>query len=339
MIIIRPISKNDKDAYIAFSFKSSLGIRNLPKDKERLEEKIRTSEKSFDAQVTKPGREEYLFVLENLATGEIEGTSGIFATINPKDSCAFSIQTIPHPSLNNAKIRLLKLIKPSSRSLSEICSLYVDPTFRHSGQGRLLSLSRFLFMASHRERFNKKVIAELRGFINENQISPFWDAIGRHFCHLSFSELMAQIDHRAIDIHTIIPSNPIYIDLLPQEAQDCIGKTHNSAIPALHMLVNEGFVQANEIDAFEGGPTLIASLSKIRSVQKSKVIKISISQSTIQGETDFIIANTKLNFRACYGKILFKNRLEGIIDREVAEALQVNAGDLVRIVTPHPVSK
>jgi hypothetical protein len=39
------------------------------------------------------------------------------------------------------------------------------------GAGKLLSKSRFLFMAAFRERFNEKVVAEMRGVIDEHGYS------------------------------------------------------------------------------------------------------------------------------------------------------------------------
>ncbi len=49
---------------------------------------------------------------------------------------------------------------------SELCTLFLDPQWRKEGNGYLLSKSRFLFMAAFRERFNEKVVAEMRGVID-----------------------------------------------------------------------------------------------------------------------------------------------------------------------------
>ncbi|MFH7127688.1 arginine N-succinyltransferase [Klebsiella pneumoniae] len=55
-----------------------------------------------------------------------------------------------------------------------MCTLFLDPQWRKEGNGYLLSKSRFLFMAAFRERFNEKVVAEMRGVIDEQGYSPFW---------------------------------------------------------------------------------------------------------------------------------------------------------------------
>lgn len=337
MIVIRPITKKDKESYINFSFNASIGIRSLPKDVDRLEAKINASELSFARNVIKPENEEYLFVLEDISTGKLEGVCGILAARNPNETCSFQLKTIahpsPHPSITK-EIKILEMAKINSQ-VSEICSLYLLPTFRHSGQGRLLSLSRFLFIASHRQRFKSKIIAEMRGYINEKQVSPLWEAIGRHFCNIPFSELMTLIDQRKISIQSIIPHYPFYVDLLPHEAQQVLGKTHDSSVPALNMLLSEGFQQINEIDAFEGGPTLISPVSKVRTIKHSKLIKITITQEEINEGLDFILANTRIDFRACYGRILFSKKGHGIIHQSVADALQVTCGEFIRYVSPH----
>lgn len=337
MIIIRPITKQDEAGFTEFAFNSTVGIRNLPKDKDRLHQKILHSEEAFARDVLKPGHEDYIFVLEDTETGKIGGTCGIYATMDPQNSCAYRIEIIRSKSNHPALVKEIKLLKlaPLAKPASEICSLYLDPSFRQSGQGRLLSLSRFMFIASHRQRFRSTLIAEIRGYIDDHQNSPFWDAVGKHFCHLSFTELMAQIDHGAISVREVMPHSPIYLDLLPKEVQEIIGKPHPRSQPAVDMLSHEGFTFNGEIDAFESGPSFQSKTSNVRSIRDSRVIKIETSRDVIASETPFILANTNINFRACYGAIELKNTRRGIISEQVADALKVKTGDLIRFVSMH----
>ena len=41
--------------------------------------------------------------------------------------------------------------------------------------------SRYLFIAMHRKRFGDKILAELRGVIDERGGSPFWDGVAGRF--------------------------------------------------------------------------------------------------------------------------------------------------------------
>jgi arginine N-succinyltransferase len=338
MIIIRPIKQSDLTVFAEFSFDSMLGITSLSRDRAKWEEKISISKKSFQMEVKTPGNEEYYFVLEDLTTGRIGGLSGIMAKNRTGHSCFYRIESLATHARHLAAPKEMRILKvsTSNRKASEVCSLYLQPSFRHSGQGRLLSISRFLFIASHPARFQSKMIAEMRGFIDQRQISPFWEGLGRHFCHLSFVELMAQLDLDRTFIHEILPNFPIYIDLLPKEVQEVIGKTHEATKPAERMLQHEGFRFHDEIDSFDGGPLLSAPTKSIRAVSESSLTQIKITNETLSEESEAILSNNRLQeFKSCYGHIRFINKNSAFINEQVAEALQIKNGEIIRYVSSH----
>ncbi|MBA2367873.1 MAG: arginine N-succinyltransferase [Candidatus Protochlamydia sp.] len=341
MIIIRPIAKKDLGIFAEFSFESMLGITSLSRDRGKLEEKIILSENSFIKEVKWPASEEYYFVLEDLTTSRIGGICGILAQNRTEQSSFYKIENISTNASHISAPKEMKVLRVVTRSekSSEICSLYLQPTFRHSGQGRLLSLSRFLFIAAHKNRFEKKILAELRGVIDQRQISPFWEEIGRHFCRLSFVELMAQIDQDRTFIKEILPKFPLYIDLLPKNVQGVIGKTHESTKPALHMLVNEGFVFKGEIDSFDGGPLLTAPTNSIRTVKNSALVQIRKTDELLTEENEYLLSNDHLEqFRACFGRLKFISKNEAFIHDKVAESLLINNGEKVRYVSIHSLN-
>lgn len=337
MIVIRPIKKKDLDVFAEFSFESLLGITNLSRDRDKLLEKTLHSENNFSQDITSPGNEEYYFVLEDLGTERIGGVCGILASSSMSHEFTYRLESTHTTSKHISAPKELKILKSTtSQTLaSEVCSLYLQPTFRHSGQGRLLSLSRFLFIAGHRLRFRNKIIAELRGYIDHRQMSPFWEGIGRHFCNLSFVEVMAHFDQDRTFVSEILPKHPIYVALLPKEVQEVIGKTHENSKPALTMLTQEGFTPTQEVDVFDGGPTLMASTSSIRTIKNSSLAKIELTKEDLTEEKEFIISNERLDFRACFGKLRFTSKTQALINEEVADALQVSSGDSIRFVTTH----
>jgi arginine N-succinyltransferase len=337
MIIIRPIQKKDQNIFAEFSFESLLGMTNLTRNRDRFLEKIIQSETSFSKNITSPGDEEYYFVLEDMTTERIGGTCGIIADSAGSFSNYYQIKTIPIEAKQVAtpeKVQILQICN-NTKDASEICALYLQHTFRHSGQGRLLSLSRFLFMAAFPQRFRKNIVAELRGYIDQRQISPFWEGIGRHFCHLSFVELMAQIDIDRTFIPEILPAYPIYVMLLPKETQESIGKMHDSTTPAYHMLVKENFTYNEEIDIFEGGPIISAKTNEIRSIAKSCVKKVRITTDPLPNENEYILGNERIDFRACFGKMQSLPDDKVLIHQEVAHALQIKENELIRYVNIH----
>lgn len=337
MIIIRPIAQKDQNIFAEFSFESLLGMTNLPRDRNKLLNKIIHSETSFLAKIEEPGQEEYYFVLEDLTTGRIGGTCGILAQSTQSFGYTYRIETLKSQATKVPAPKETKILKvvPNPPDSSEVCALYLQPTFRHSGQGRLLSLSRFLFIAAFQERFRKKIVAEMRGYIDIRQISPFWDAIGRHFCDLSFVELMARLDQSHDFIQEILPKYPIYISLLPKEAQEVIGKTHDSTKPAYQMLEQENFTFSNEIDILEGGPIMSAKTKAIRTIRQSAVVQVDVTADPLENQTEYILGNERLDFRSCFGKMQLTSKTQAVINEEVAHALMIDRGDHIRYVTIH----
>jgi arginine N-succinyltransferase len=176
-------------------------------------------------------------------------------------------------------------------------SLFLSPDYRRGGNGRLLSLSRFLFMADHLDYFDPVVISELRGITDKTGRSPFWDAVGHHFFDIDFpsADYLSMVDKKFIA--DLMPEHPLYIPLLPYSAQSSIGKVQPETEPALAMLKSEGFELNGMVDIFDAGPVVRCPLKQIRSIRESAKLRVeSIAQLT-EG-TAFLIANSQQNRRS-----------------------------------------
>src|SRR5262249_36368790 len=134
---------------------------------------------------------------------------------------------------------------------AELCSLFLQGEYRRDNNGSLLSKSRFLFMAEFPERFNPRVIAEMRGVSDEQGRSPFWEALGRHFFKMEFSEAdyLSGIGQKSF-IAELMPQHPVYTAFLDDEARAVIGQVHENTKPALAMLAGEGFRYNGYVDIF-----------------------------------------------------------------------------------------
>lgn len=337
MIIVRPIKQSDMGTCAEFTFDAVLGMTNLPRNKEKFLERVIHSEQSFGHKVETPGDEIYTFVLEDMTTGRIGGTCGIMANCQNSFRYAFRVKTLQTHTKNISAPASLDILKVEKNRFdaSEVCALFLHNTFRHSGHGRLLSLSRFLFIAAMRKRFRKTIIAEMRGYIDKRQISPFWEGIGRHFCHLSFVELMNQIETDHTFIPEILPEFPIYVALLPKETQEAIGKLHETTVAAEQMLLQENFKRSPFVDIFEGGPILSAQTASIRSIKKSCCVTVEITHDTLVDEQEVIIGNEKIDFRSCIARLRPLPGKKALMNDEVAHALNIKANDTVRYVSLH----
>ena len=215
-MLIRPIQIEDMESFTDLAFSAQAGLTSLPKDKSLLEEKVRSSISAFNSDIKKPGGEYYIFVMENLKTAEIVGTCSIFSQIGVNDPFfTFDIKQIEKKSNEIGVNKALHLLNLNTlvNGPSEVGGLYLKPEFRQKGVGRFLSLSRFLFIGLHRQRFNEKVIAEMRGVIDENGKSPFWTHVGKTFFNMNFSDADLMSAKSKKFIADLVPRFPIYIEL------------------------------------------------------------------------------------------------------------------------------
>src|SRR4051812_3223166 len=81
MQVFRPIRENDLPALVALARATGGGLTTLPPDADFLGDRIAESLRAFSPRVKQPGGEFYLFALEDTATGEIAGVSGIGARV------------------------------------------------------------------------------------------------------------------------------------------------------------------------------------------------------------------------------------------------------------------
>src|SRR5690349_20314209 len=81
MVIIRPVKSADLDQLEALAALTGVGLTTLPQDRDYLSRRIRASERALDAIPDKPGGDSYLFVMEDLATRTVIGTSGIVSKV------------------------------------------------------------------------------------------------------------------------------------------------------------------------------------------------------------------------------------------------------------------
>ncbi|MDB6170542.1 MAG: arginine succinyltransferase [Verrucomicrobia bacterium] len=336
MYSLRPIRESDLAGLVALAKSIDGSLTTLPPDPEFLAEKIETSLRAFRPRVRRPGDEYYLFVLEDMATGRIAGTSAIAARLggfDPWYSYEIRHEKFVHAPLKIEKTMPVLHLKKVHRGPSEICSLFLQADARRHGVGRLLSLGRFLFMGAFPERFDKTVLAEMRGFVDQTGKSPFWEAVGRHFFEFDFyaADFLSGLGDKQF-IEDLMPSHPLYLNLLAPEVQAVVGKVHHQTEPALALLLAEGFTQTAEVDIFDAGPLVQARTPDVRTIRKSRRARIRSAAAKVPPDTTVeLLANGALDFRAALGGALAHEDGSVSIARAVSEALEVEAGDSIWI--------
>ncbi|MDN3653689.1 arginine N-succinyltransferase [Thalassotalea ponticola] len=334
MIIIRPIRSSDYEALHQIAVESGHGFTSLPVNEELLVNRISRANQAFHRDQIE-GDEGYLFVMEDTATGEVVGTSGIEAAVGLNDAFYhYHLGKVVHSSrelniYNNVDILTLN---NDYTGATEICTLYLRESYRANNNGRFLSKFRFLFLAEHQQRFNHRVIAEMRGVSDENGKSPFWQWLEEHFFSMDFptADYLSGIGKKEF-IAELMPKYPIYVSLLSKDAQAVIGKVHDNTLPALRLLEGEGFVNRGYVDIFDAGPTVECELDAIKTVRRSRKMTVSIGEPHAGQRT--MIINTKIqDFRAVFQDVAIDEDSNTVtINAATADALQVGEGDTVRL--------
>jgi len=341
MVVVRPVALADLDALVELASLAGVGLTTLPKDRDLLTKRINKSVESLRRFADRPSGEAYLFVMEDLVAKKVVGACGIVSKVGGfQPFYAYHIESSLFESkvINVRKeVPILKLGEEHDGPC-EIGSLFLHPDWRHDRNGKLLQLVRFLFIAEHPEMFESTVISEIRGVLDERGQSPFWNALGKHFFGIDFAEADRLSIVNKKFIADLMPDHPIYIPLLPPDAQAVIGKPHKESERAVKNLEGEGFRFGNMVDIFDAGPVMVAQRDDIRTVKQSRRAKISaVVDHEIAGPT-FMLGTASENFRACKGNVEQRDATSIRITAETAAALQVHVGDSLRIVELCPQS-
>ncbi|MCH2056385.1 MAG: arginine N-succinyltransferase [Thalassotalea sp.] len=336
MIIIRPIQASDYDALHQIAIESGHGFTSLPVNEELLTKRINHSEASFNKDVSQPGDEGYLFVMEDTETGKVVGTSGIEAAVGLEDAFYhYHLGKVVH---NSRELGIYNTVETLSlcndyTGATEICTLFLGESHRKNNNGRFLSRFRFVFIAEHAERFSDTVIAEMRGVSDSDGRSPFWAWLEEHFFSMDFptADYLTGIGKKVF-IAELMPKYPIYVNLLSKDAQAVINKVHDKTVPALRLLEAEGFARKGYVDIFDAGPTVEANIKSIRTAVESERYQVIIGD--VSESNNYIVCNTKIKgFRAAQASVSIRETAKQVVlTQDVADALLVNESDWVRIV-------
>ncbi|HEX2762256.1 MAG TPA: arginine N-succinyltransferase [Allosphingosinicella sp.] len=331
---VRPARNDDFQSIYEMAKLTGGGFTNLPPDRGALVGKLLRSEKAFASEATEPGDDLFLFVLENLETGQVRGTCQVFGTVGTEHPFySYRIGTLTQTSkaldktFRNGMLSLTTDLEGSS----EVGGLFLHPGERAGGLGMLLARSRYLFIKLHRERFAKRVLAELRGVMDESGGSPFWDAIAGRFFDMPFQEADEfNASHGTQFIADLMPKTPIYTAMLPESARNVMGMPHPSGRAAMRMLEKEGFAFDCYIDIFDGGPTMTAPTDQIRTVRESRELVVAeIAGGAVEGPNLLLARGRLREFAACCGNVATDSEERATIGRETAEALGARRGDSI----------
>jgi arginine N-succinyltransferase len=332
MLVVRPAGPDDYEALAELAVLSGRGFTSLPEDEGTLRERLSTSADSFSGAVA-PLEAWYTLLLEDSATGRVEGVAGVKAAVGLKRPF-FSFRVVTLTQFSSAtKTRFdhsaLVLVNECS-GWSEVGSLFLRPERRSGGAGRLIAQARYMLIAADPQRFAEMVLAELRGWFDDDGHAPFWETVGCKFFRLPFDQadlMSASTDGQFI--LDLAPRHPIYLELLPDAAQKAVGRVHRDGEAARAMLAREGFRPQNLVDIFDAGPTVACRRDDILTVRESRTCQVRVVEAVAAPER-LLSHDDIAGFRAVRAPVHL-NDGEAEIGRETARALRLADGDLLRI--------
>ncbi len=336
---VRPARPGDVDAIYRMAQAGGGGLTNLPPVRDALADKLARSAvalaRSQDGPDDGVADDRFIFALVD-AAGEVHGTSQIFARVGlGHPFYSYRLGAISQYSRELAatfRAEMLTLTTDLDGS-SEVGGLYLDPRARSGGCGALLARSRYLFIRAHRARFADRTVAELRGVVDADGCSPFWEGLAGRFFGMSFREADEfNAVHGNQFIADLMPKHPIYTALLAQTALAVMGVPHDSGRPAMRMLETEGFRYDNYLDIFDGGPSMTIATDRIASIRYARdAVVTAIGSAAGVGESCLIAAGRLADFRAGWGRIVVTGA-GAAIDAPVAQMLGLQPGDSITYV-------
>lgn len=333
MMIVRKSRPGDLDAVFKLAGQIGPGMTTFKADRVALARRLAISAASF-AGIASARDCDYLFVMEDCSNGRVAGVCAIKGAVGLDEPfCSYRVGTSVQSS---AQVNVLSNMETLQLShdmtgAAELCSLYLHPDYRNGVNGKLLSKSRFLFIAQFPHLFCEKIFAEMRGYQTPDACSPFWDGLGRHFFKMDFHEADDLRGQGQMPfIAQLMPRHLLYTHFLSAEARAAIGQTHVDTVPARRLLEQEGLRYEGYVDAFDGGPVLQARVGDLRACRDSTLARL--QPGAAKGGVLTLVATTSMrDFRVA---AVFAEPENGslMLPQEQLDTMQCQAGAAVRVL-------
>jgi arginine N-succinyltransferase len=331
-IRIRPVRDDDLDALLILAERAGPGFTNLPPDRDAIARRIERS----TALLGGDGELSGAIILGLEIDGQVRGCGMVFPRLGvdwPFYSYRIS-RTTQQSGIGSRRVHFRVLTLTNDlEDCAEVGGLMVDPALRRGGYGRMMARSRYLFIGRHRSLFGERVIADLRGWLDDGR-SPFWDAVGGRFYQISFAEADRINGTEGNQfIADLGPRAPIYVNMLAEEAQAVIGKVHDDGRAARAMLIEEGFRDEGYVDIFDAGPTLVATIDHLKAIRDQRHARFAGAGGGDPRRDHLISRGSGAAFCCTAGSVEVA-RGEAVTDSRSASLLGLSAGEAFGYLAP-----
>jgi arginine N-succinyltransferase len=257
-----------------------LNTVNLPADRGDIRGILEQAQRSFSGAIKDPRRREYVFVVVDSERNRIVGTSMIVGQLGRRDAPYIYVDVSAEErysaTLDRHFRHVVLKIGYSYNGPTELGGLIVSPEYRKRPEwlGLMISYVRFLYVKMHREWFRDELLAELLPPLEPDGTSHLWDALGRKFTGMTYAEADRLSKKNKEFIKGLFPEGAIYASLLPQQAQDVIGKVGLQTKGVEKMLRRIGFRYVERVDPFDGGPHFTAPTDDVTLVRRAHAANV-----------------------------------------------------------------
>jgi arginine N-succinyltransferase len=364
MFVIRQAIPDDVELFLKLA--KMVHFINLPPDGDIILDKVRWSRKCFERVRAGEGdldsaqmqdlkhlggaagkSPQYMFALEDPDTGRAVGNSALISQMGSVESpnlyFRLSRREFFSEDLQSGFTHVLATLTLDTSGPSEIGGLILSPSLRGHPQklGKLLSLVRFHYAGLHRDRVQDRFIAELMAPISASGDNPFWEAVGRRFINLTYTQADQFCARSREFMISLLPKEPIYLTLLPTEARRVVGAVGHDTVPARRMLEKIGFTHTDLVDPFDAGPILEARTDEIPLVAQTRRLPAQRLASE-SGATHQAIVSSDQADEGGFRAVMVPAELTGDgvrVSPEALEALRVDAGAEVGVTPMKPLAQ
>jgi arginine N-succinyltransferase len=263
-----------------------LDSTNLPTDSSELVGTLDRSTKSFAGKLRRREHTAYIFCAEEIKTHRIVAVSMIIGKHGTPDSPHYYFEMETDERYSQSLHRMFRhpflRLRYSMDGPSEVGGLIVDPAMRGHPEriGKQISWVRFLYIARHRARFERRLVAEMLAPSTANHGNRFWDYYGGFVTGLSYREADLLSTHDKEFIRALFPDSPLYTFLLPADVLQSMGQVAEASRGAVRLLEQAGMKFLDQIDPFDAGPYYGAIVEDLVPVKEFRPLK------TVAGEPD-----------------------------------------------------
>ncbi len=318
--VIRAADIGDLPDFIDLASLAGAGFTSLPVSESLLSERLSGSKPSFAGDGGM-----LILALEDQDAGRVVGCAAIKAGGDePRLDFLNFLVSEDHQSLTPTSLYA---------DMTEVGSLLIHPDYRQFGVGRWLAQSRYLVIASDLQRFGRYIFSELRGVIDDNNCSPFYDGVLAAYFNLTYEEADHRSAHgRQSELNAMLPTTPISIDDISETAKAAIGCPHRDGQKALWFLEDEGFRFEGAVDLLDGGPLVSAPSRYIRTIQASFLARVMPGHVDQESSLPTILAAGEgAHFRSCKGSTVLLDDDTVICDPSILKRLRLDVGEVARV--------